>query len=101
MTSRAWWLVPALIGVGAGLAFLLPTVGAYDATPSDPQKPIGYLFIGAYSFLIAALFAGAVAFGLLTFRRTTRPSGRIVFATFGLLCAIAALALFIDGYASP
>ena len=43
------------------LGFIIPTFCVYADTPSDPQKPIGYIFISAYGIVVGVLGGGGIA----------------------------------------
>ncbi len=71
--SSFLWVVmlasPYYIGLGAGLAFYLPTSSAYAMLPSDPQSGIGSFVILMYSMFIAVFAGVSTLFGVLCFRR--------------------------------
>lgn len=60
--------IPSFVALGMGAAYFFPMVSAYELTPSDPQKAIGYFFIAAASALIALLAGSGVFCGLSALR---------------------------------
>jgi hypothetical protein len=77
------------------VALFLWLANAYSATPSDPQKAVGYVFIAFYAIIFGGLVYGALAFGSLS-RRSHSQTGRAIMlgAVSALLAVIAALMVF-------
>jgi len=80
---------PFYVGIGAGLAFYIPTSKAYSLLPSDPQMAIGGMFIGLYSIIVGLLAATSSLFGVLAFRKPFLLGRSSLFIIlFGLFAAL-------------
>src|SRR5689334_4649628 len=77
--------VPLLIASTAGILVFGWIAMEYENTPSDPQKTIGYFFIGAYSGLVAAAVFGSGAL-IALFRQTHR----LILLLPASICAVTA-----------
>jgi len=78
-----------------GTFFLFMAV-RYSATPSDPQKAVGYFFIALYSGFLAVLvrvFAGTLA-TLCSSSRKTSLLLACASAAIGLACVITVMVIF-------
>jgi len=70
----------------AGVAFFARAAAIYSETPSDPQKPVGYIFIALYASLVGGATFGASVCCATSLATQARTSARVA-------CAVAAIAL--------
>jgi len=73
------------------VALFLWLASAYSATPSDPQKGIGYVFIAFYSIILGGIVYGALAFGSLSGRSFSQRRRAIMLGAISALFAVIAL----------
>jgi MFS family permease len=90
---KAWTsFVCGLLGAASALAFFMQAYLVYAATPSDPQKPIGYIFMAFYSLILGGAVFG-LASTILSILSGSRSGKSIVL----LSCAALACAAIIAG----
>ena len=90
--------ISIIVGAIAALIFVLPTFAAYSATPSDPQKAVGYIFISLYGLATGALGGFSAAAFYQAFGRRV---DRLVCARWlavGIVTATAFAGLFISKF---
>ena len=80
-----------IAGVAATLIFTIPTYLAFSAGPSDPQKPVGYVFITLYGAFLG-IVAGFTLYGYL---RAAAATTRFSMFALWILIALLSTAIFI------
>ncbi len=85
---KAWSsLLFASLGATAGLAFFLAACVAYAATPSDPQKPVGYVFIAFYSLMLGGAVFGFASSLSSLFEQPRSSRSFVLRLSLAIVCA--------------
>jgi len=90
-----------IVALLIALFFIVPTINVYSQTPSDPLKPVGYLFITAYGIIVGLLGGASIAFIMQALFTKKGIMQRIFFVTLSIGSAILSTLLFINRFKVP
>jgi hypothetical protein len=94
-TNTRLSMFSGIFAAAIALPFFVYLCSAYAATPSDPQKAIGYIFIALYCAVVAAFGFALARLTCSIPRSVQRPMQCITFCLLAAACAVALLLMIV------